>query len=419
VKRHHVSEAAWVGAGQVATAVGTVVGIRLLTQFLEPATFGTITLILGVVALALNIVGTPLTQAALHFYPEFAQRQSTLQLRDALFRSLRRVAPWLSAALVIGGAAWIQSGAGSVSLVLLIAALLGCDIWRSANHSILNAARLHRRYGSWLALEAWGRPLAATAAVVVFGASVEIVLAAYILASVVLILVFRHNPAWQGSANDTPADKTLDRRVWRYALPLMPLGVVGWANGLSDRYIIGALLSLQDAGIYAAVYGLASRPLLLMNAAIEQALRPVYQSAVSARHDDRATRAFTLWLEITTAGGALVVAGLSIWHREIANLLLGEAFRSGSKLIPWIAAGYALLCVSYVFERVCYAHALTQRVLVGQSLTAVAAVVATTFGVLHWGLMGAAAAVPVYFSVQLITAMAMASRTSRQVRLAW
>lgn len=412
-------ELAWVGAGQAATAAGTLVGIRLLTQFLEPATFGTISLIVGIAALALNVACTPLTQAALHLYPEFARRGAIAQLRDALYRSLRRATPWLLAVLAAGGFIWIYFASGSPSLLFLLAALLACDIWRTANHSILNAARLHRRYGVWLALEAWGRPLAATAAVLVFGASAQVVLAAYIAASLVLILTFRRNPAWEvrDVARESHDEQPPDRRMWRYALPLVPLGLIGWANGLSDRYIIGGLLSLQDAGIYAAVYGLASRPLLVLNTAVEQALRPIYQSAVTDRNEERASRALKLWLGVTIGSGALIVAALSIWHREIATLLLGEAFRSGSKLIPWIAAGYALLCVSYVFERVCYAHAFTRRVLLTQSFTAIAAVIATTLGVLQWGLVGAAVAVPVYFSVQLFAATAMASRTWHQVRI--
>ena len=46
----------------------------------------------------------------------------------------------------------------------------------------------------------------------------------------------------------------------------------------------------------------------------------------------------------------------AVGHEVLADLFVGKQYRSGSSLMPWIAAGYAIRSTSYVFERVCYAN---------------------------------------------------------------
>jgi O-antigen/teichoic acid export membrane protein len=238
------------------------------------------------------------------------------------------------------------------------------------------------------------------------------VLGAYAAVSLVLNLVLSKRRPEVATAGVPAAD--FDRRMWQYALPLIPLGLLGWANGLSDRYIIGGLLSLQDTGIYAAAYGLASRPLLLVNATFEQFIRPIYQNAVSAGHNERAALVLRYWLMALAAACALVVLIVSLWRHELAAILLGARFRSGANLMPWIAAGYGVLSLAYVFERVCLAHAQTRRVLAVELVSGTAMLLMTVTGVHFWGLIGAACAVPLYFGVQLCAAIVL-SRHSQDV----
>lgn len=466
-----LSDIAWVIFAQGGAALGTLVGVRLLTQFVSPETFGVVSLGLGVAALAMNVGCTPLTQAALHFYPDYAARNAVPDLRHLLFGELRRAAGWVLPIAVIGAVAYVVVTANSgwsvdpliFSALLLL--LLVCDVWRSASLALLNAAREHKRYAIWQTADAWLRPLLATGAVLLLSAtasagltadgaartgltasgavwpgltangSASVVLAAYVVASALVIAAFSVKPARPTAAppkcrpqatqsipgmlsamQAVPAmqSRLARQSMWRYAAALVPLGLIGWANGVGDRYIIGGFLGLAEAGIYAAAYGLASRPLVMLAGTIELAVRPVYQAAVSKGDNDKANRLLQRWLITTITAGGLCVGLIAAASKLIAALLLGPEFRSGAELLPWIAAGYWLLTISFVFERVCYAHARTSRVLLIQSCTAVAAIIATTLGALHWGLMGAAIAVPVYFSVQLMVSIALARHTLAQ-----
>jgi O-antigen/teichoic acid export membrane protein len=97
--------------------------------------------------------------------------------------------------------------------------------------------------------------------------------------------------------------------------------------------------------------------------------------------------------------------------------LLAEPYRQGAALLPWIAGGYWLLILSHVFERACYARRDTRAVLLIYAAGGMAALAVLYPAVSRFGMAGAAAAVPVYFGVQLLTAVSL-NRWSRRYRRA-
>ncbi len=285
MKARHFSEVGWVAGGQVVGALGTLAGVRLLTEHVSPETFGIVMLAVGIAVLALNTACIPFTQATLRFYSELAAAEGGIQrLRLALDLCLRRVGKWFLALLAGSIVTCLLFFPNWLTLVTLVFVLVACDCARSIELAFLNSARQHRRYAIWTALDALLRPVAASVAIILFKESPVVVLAAYIVASVVLQLCFggwfSRRPATPTKLDELRQVDVMRDRIWQYAIPLIPLGVVGWSNGLADRYIIGGTLSVADAGIYAAVYGLASRAFLSWGQALELVARPIYQSAV-------------------------------------------------------------------------------------------------------------------------------------------
>jgi O-antigen/teichoic acid export membrane protein len=414
--KKQLAEVGWVVGGQAATALGTLVGVRILTQLLAPGAYGVVSLATGASILASNLVVAPLTQAAIHFYPGIAADGSAHELLDSLLRCYRRAAPWAGLVAVAGGALYVGWGHGSPILVGLLALQFACDGWRSANLSLLNAARRQQRFALWTAADIWCRPLAGALIVLWVGQSPLAVLAAYVVVSIALVAGFSYRlwPVEPLPHGIPDRCATLDARMWSYAVPLIPIGIITWMSTLGDRYIIGGLLSVADAGIYAALYGLSSSPFLIVSGAAEQALRPIYQTAVTHGDSVRARRIHNIWLASVVGICVVGVALFAVGHEIIAGLFVGRPFRSAASLMPWIAAGHAIKATSYVFERVCYAYGQTRRVLTIQLCAVTATVILTPAGVIYFGLQGAAVAVPAYFSVQLATAIFLARRTVRE-----
>jgi O-antigen/teichoic acid export membrane protein len=404
--------------GQIAQVLALLAGIRLLTEYLPPQTFGAVSLSLGLLTFGMSIFCKPFLQAALRFYPEAAHKGRVSVLKKIVNGLLLKTTGMLVLILAIAGLLFRQR----VSL-LLVTSLIGLvivDVIRTREINFLNAGRRQRPFALWLALDAWARPLAAVAMIFAFGISTGSVIAGYFAGSLIILAFFFkiiNRESVTGALE--LKDKTLSAEIRRYALPLIPLAVISWMSSLSDRYLIGGMAGLEQVGIYVAIYGLVSQPFLMTQLVIEQTVRPVYFEAIACGNSAREQKAFLSLLAATGLACVCGVAIITLFRGEIAGLLLAKKYRSGAGLIPWVALGYAFLSISYVFEKICYAYKRTKDVLVIEAAGAAACLCLEIPAIYYFGIYGAAVSVPVYFGIQLVVSIIMASRITRAHKRAW
>ena len=418
--RRIAAETAWVFAGQGASALATLVGLRLITEMVPPAVYGAVALALGAVALAHGVAVGPLMQAVLRFYPDAAQAGHEGQLRRAALVALRKPALLALTALAVSGAGWTVFHPQDAWLVAFAVLLFVAEAARSVEITFLNAARRQREMAFLMTADAWLRPLLAVALVSIFGASSAAVMAGY-LAGCLLALTGFWLVAWAGGGSDkspasgTPSPLAADilPRLWTYALPLTALPVLGWVSGQADRYLVGTMAGVAAAGVYAALYGLASRPFLMFSASVELAARQPYYARVSAGDRAGERQALGFWLGVVTSVSVALCLLFVLFHAQIAALLLAPEYRAHSVLTGWIAAGYVLLSVVQVLKRVCYAHHDTRGVLWVEAAGAALSVLIAALLIWRYGIEGAAWAVPLYFGAQLLIAAARARNTWR------
>ena len=411
--RSLLSDGIWVAGLQGMAAIGQLVGIRILTEVLSPAIFGEFSLWFGAVTLVATGLANPTMQALLRYYPEYALRGEGALARAAVRQQLTRLIIWILPVFVVGAITVLMLHLGDLTLIGLLVAMVAVEIVRMQNTALLSAVRAQRAYGVWAVFDAWGRPLFAWLLIVQMGASTVYVLAGYILASLLSWAVMRQFVPHDIQVHCGTDDQAIQNRIWKYTLPLLPLGILGWISGMADRYMIGAILSPADVGLYAAIYGVASRPLLMLGSIVETTIRPAYQHALLAG-DTRAARGFLRkWWLLITACSCMAVAIAWIGHSWIAALLLGENYRRVSYLLPWIVGGYALLVLSHVANRICYAHEDTQKIFIVEATGALSAIIIGLLLIKAAGLLGAAAAVPLYFGIQLIVSYQFARRWLR------
>jgi O-antigen/teichoic acid export membrane protein len=404
-----------VGVSQTIAALGQIIGVRLLTEALSPAVFGEVILIVGLSTLATSVLVNPTMQALLRYYPEGAQSGNEAPVeRAALQRIIRNSAIALPLSIPLGIFS-VVAGWLSLTVLILLPILVAVDGMRMLRTTIMNASRQHHRYGVWQIGEAWGRPVLAYGAIVWWGIQTEIVLGAYIVTSLVLYGCMRYSIDAPSTAIPSREfnEEDLLQKFKDYGRPLIPLGLLGWISGMADRYMIGSMLSAQNVGMYAAAYGLASRPLLMLSTIAETAIRPVYYSAI-ARKDWPASRLYlTRWFAVVFAGGITTCLLFALFHQQLVYLLLGPGFREASYLMPWIAAGYGILALYHISVRVCLAHDAPQAVTLTETAGAILAVAIGFILIRDYGLLGAAMAVPIYCGIQLVASVGFAIRSVR------
>ncbi|MDO9557469.1 MAG: lipopolysaccharide biosynthesis protein [Coriobacteriia bacterium] len=413
-RKRLAGEAGWVFAGQLASAVGTLVGLRLVTEVVPPSIYGSVVLAIGIVVLAQGLAVTPMMQAALRFHPECTGTSGESELRRTVVAALRRPVVWGFALLVVVLGAWYQSIGGTAFLGLACGALFVVEVARTFQVVFLNAARRQRPMALLVAADAWLRPVLAVVAVLVFGVSALAVVGGYIAGTTLTLAGFAVLSRSEHHVRVLPRPANQQEGVagagelWMYAKPLILLPLVGWVSGQADRYIIGGLAGLELAGIYAAVYGLASRPFLMLSNGVELTLRQVYYARVSVGDRSGQRRVFAVWLAAVLGASLALLVTIALLHQQIASVLLASEYRVYSSLMIWIGAGYVFVGCTQVVERICYARNDTRGVTLAQIGGAALSLFIVPPMVLAYGIQGAAWAVPVYFGGQFLLTAARA-----------
>jgi O-antigen/teichoic acid export membrane protein len=342
-------------------------------------------------------------QAMLRYYPEYALQGNGGLVKTVAREQLAKLLTWTLPALVAGAIAALMFGRANTAILGLLIALVAVEIARMQNTAVLNAVRAHRAYGIWAVAEAWGRPFLAWTLVKWMGASVTLTLAGFLAASLCVWAVMRRFVPHDRTVHIAiPEQSALVGRFWKYSLPLLPLGLLGWVSGMADRYMIGVLLSPADVGLYVAIYGLGSRPMLMFGAIVETTFRPAYQSALVEGDNRRAHHYLRKWALIIVLGSLMAIALAWVGHSWLAHILLGGHYRSVSYLLPWIVGGYALYLQYQVVGRVCYAHGATLSILLIEGFGALLAIILGFICIKQAGLWGAAIAVSLYYGAQFI-----------------
>ncbi|MDD2800224.1 MAG: lipopolysaccharide biosynthesis protein [Methylococcales bacterium] len=407
-KRSLLSDGVLIGGLQGLSALGQLTGIRLLTDILSPTVFGEISLWMGAVALISTGIANPTMQALLRYYPEYAQLGQGAMVKAVARQQLCKLILWFFPILLIGVVEALNVGWGTISTMAILLGIVTVEIIRIQNCAYLNAIRSHLAFSIWAVAESWSRPLLAYWLAVHLDATINSVLIGYFLASLATCVIMRQAVPRDPMINPDLSQQILHKRFWQYTLPLLPLGILGWASGMADRYMIAALLSPADAGFYVAIYGLASRPVLIFGNIVETVIRPVYQQALAEDNQKLAHRYLGKWVLVIIIGAFMIINVTWLSHSWIAKVMLGEKYRNVSYLLPWIAGGYSLLVLSHVANRVCYANGATVSVLVIEGTGTLIAIASGLVCIYLWGLWGATIAVSIYYGVQLIVAYCFA-----------
>ena len=403
-------DAAWISAGSVLGAVGTLLGLRLITEMVPPEIFGPFVLANGMLALASGIALQPIAQAALRFYPDLELRGRAGELRHVMAATMtRRIFFAVFLAIVLALVDRTAAGWFSTSTWVLLMATLIVDAIRTIEVVLRNAAGDQIGYAALGAFDAWMRPVAAAAAAFFAGASVETLLLGQFLGGAIVAVLF---------TKSCPRPAVARRSSWReklqrYGAPLAWAPVFGWLLSLADRYVVAALLGSAAAGVYAAAYGLVSRPMLMLGGIADASLRQRLYAAVS-RGDARSRRRVEgAWLAANVLLGLCIAGLFGVCGAWIVEVAVAAEYRAATlRLLLPIALGHVAILAYQAAVRHLYADGLTGRVLLADGAAAVLAVSGAVVGAIVGGVPGVAWAMPVYGCMQLGLTLALARRST-------
>ena len=337
----------WVGLGEGLGAAGALVGVRLLTQVLDPALYGELTLGLTAVTLTQLVILAPLVQASLRFLAP-AQDAGALRayLRATQTLLARATAVVVAIAGVVGATLWLLGY--SRWLALALAAFLYS--WLSGYNSTLDAMQTafrqravvawHRVAGQWL------RFVLAVAFVLAWGASSAAAMLGFAAAAVLVLcsqlVLFRRKVVQLSLPEAAQAGDIQDwtRQMREYAWPFVTWGVFTWAHMAADAWALQVFGSGSNVGLYAVLVQLGYYPITLLSGIMVQWISPVlFRRAGDGADQARVAHARRLNRLMIVGAMLLTLLGVglaALAHKAIFSLLVAPDYRSVSPFLPWL-----------------------------------------------------------------------------------
>ena len=334
-----------VSIGQLASFVGAVVTVKLLTHVLEPEQYGLLALALTAVTLSQQVAFSPVLGAASRFYSAAAQsgqlRSFIKGLTIFCLGATSIVIVALVAAVPIAWQQRVKYGA----LLLPLSGLIILTALNSVASAIQSAARqrtiaaLHDSSGQWLrGIFAWLliSLFSSTAAFALWG---QLAASALVLVSqaVFIVRLFRSGRPFT-PAIASSMERLTTRAMWRFAWPYSAYGIFYWCGVASERWSLSAVHGLGTVGIYQAAYQLGYTPVYLCLTAVQAFVNPIVfervgdgSDSTKLRQASRLILTLTIW---TVAGTLFLAVAASSLGPTLYKLLTGAAYKEGVGLLP-------------------------------------------------------------------------------------
>jgi len=400
----------WVGFGQVAAVLGSLVSIPLLTGALPLASYGEITLSFSMVILTNQVAMGPLTNAFLRF---FAPAQEARQL-PAYFKAARRLliqgTLFLLLLALICGIACFLTGFGKWMPLLSAAFLLSLFFsYNSVVDGIQNAAR-HRAVVAWhQGLSPWLRLIMALEFVGLLEARVNrevfeqwastTVMAGFAIGSILILvsqvhlfrrkmlpLLVSHEPA---TSNEI---EQWGQQFRTYAWPFASWGVFSWMQQSSDRWALQAQIGTSDVGLYGPLYQLGSSPLNQLSTFASQVVSPIiFGRAGDGSDPERMEQSHQLsyYLFYGVLGLTLFLGVLTFFcHTQIFAWMVAPEYRGVSALLPLMIFSAGLFAAGQTAVLMLLTGVTTKVLIPPKIVTAILAVILNFSGARWLGLKG-------------------------------
>ena len=393
-------EGGWIVAGQIASVLGALVLVRVLTEYLEPAEYGTLALGFTIAGLVNQVVMGGVTNAIGRFYSIAAEKGD---LRGYL-KASRRLMGY--ATLAIGaialalmlGLIWTHQvkWLGLTAAVLVFSVLSG---FNSCLSGVQNAARQRSIVALHSGLDAWLKIGLAVGVMLWLGTSSAAVVIGYALSALLVtasqLFFLGRLLRSHGGATSNPIGESWARQMWSYSWPFSAWGIFTWAQQVSDRWALEAFATTHDVGQYAVVFQLSYSPISLVTGLAVSFLGPIlYQSSGAATDHGRNVSVHRTAWRIT--GLSLIVTGLAflfslLLHDWLFQLLVAAPFRASSHFLPWLVLAGGLFAAGQMLALKLMSEMKVAAMTSAKVGTALLGILCNVFGARLFGIAGVVA----------------------------
>lgn len=409
-------------AGRVSTILASLVGVRLITEYVSPGPFGAFSLILGLALLACGILASSLLAGGQRIYADQTTPLDKQLARQQIHNLLRKGQFSVVTLFLLGAGVFLFFQPQQTIWVFIVFSFaIIIETERTLDINLLLISRRQKVVALWQSIELWLRPFLIIGCVLWLSATPTSMAIGHVLSVLIVLLLFRLLPIQlEGTEPSTQHTETPDtedhtdqarrkelseqikRSIVTYTLPLLPLALLGRIHAIGDRYLLGGMLGVKEVGLYVAIYGLLSQALMNVGSVIGLTLYPNFINALRDKNDTLRRRLSWLWPGSVFLLSLTVGCCFLFLQDFILQLILARPYHAGAHLIKWLMPGFIFLNVAISFSQQLYAYSETKLILYGEIFGAIVSL-ALAVPFIYWmGAKGAALACTLYYFLYLL-----------------
>lgn len=419
--RYHrlAKEGSWIIVGQIVSVFGSLVLVRVLTERLNPAQYGQLTLGLTVAGLVSQVVIGGVNNGISRFYSIAAEKQDLGSYWHASWRLMiyATLTVLVIGAALLGGLLFL----GHLQWMELAAAALAFSIMCGYNSSlsgIQTAARQRVVVAFHSGLDAWLKILLVLGVLLWLGNSSTAVVMGYALSSFLVtcsqfLFLRRLIPRRDKSTGER---HQWISQIWAYSWPFSTWGIFTWVQQSSDRWALEVFTTTHEVGLYAVLFQLGYTPISLAAALALSFFGPIlFQRSGDATDRVRNANVHQLvWRMVIFCMTLTFIAftlalGLHSW---LFRWLVVEDYREVSYLLPWMVLAGGVFSAGQMLSLKMMSE-LKSLSLVGIKVgTATLGILFNLYGAFIAGVTGAVVAAIVFSAIYFLWMFLLLFQTS-------
>lgn len=388
-------EGSWILIGQMATIAGSLVLIRILTEYLTPREFGQLTLGLTAGALINQVVIGGIVGGIARFYP-IANEKKELQSFFSDSTSLIIIAANVIVAIgvfalinlwIFGLEQWIPLA----SSVILYSMISGVNNIISGVH---NAARNRAIVAINNSIDAWLRIGLAVSFMLWLGISSTTVIIGYIFSSLIVVIsqLFFLKKSFKNIKIRISNATQWRQEIWNYSLPMSTWGAFTWMQQASDRWALQMFTTTDEVGQYAVLYQLGYTPIAIAIGLMMSFIAPIiYQRTGDTKNNKTNYEVYRLVWRISNFSLLITMLAFvftNYFHEWLFSWLVSSEYQSKSYLISWILLAGGLFAAAQTLSLKLMSELKSVSMMIPKISTAIIGVFLNFIGAKIWGIDG-------------------------------
>jgi len=401
-----------IAVGMVVVVSGSLVLVRVLTEYLTPTQYGELALALTLVNLINQIVMCGLISGIGRFYSIAAEKKSLHSyLRSAYTLLNRAVLVVILIGLLCCAGLLVLKQSEWITLVLVSILFSIVSSYNSVYSDIQNAARHRGIVNLANGLDAIGKILLSIGVIYLAGASSTSVMLGYFVSALIVLSLNKFLLHFAIPAtNDSPAVDSDNQawlsQIWSYAWPFSTWGIFTWAQQASDRWALQIFANTDDVGVYSVLFQLGYVPVMMLSGLASGFLTPIFfQRAGDASDPTRNQNVHRVnWLISWTLLAFTLIAALvaTVLHPWVFKIFVSASFRGYSYLLPWFVLAGGFFATGQMFALKLMSEVRSKHLLPVKISTAILGCALNILGAWVAGLVGIVVALVCFSSSYVI-----------------